>query len=87
MKITADEVLAFYERTEWRMRKDSHAEWLKEILADGPKKVTFVEEEARKKGIGEKQLRKITEDLNIDRKKTGFNEGWEMSLPDSNNIQ
>ena len=34
-----------------------------------------------------KQLRKMTEDLNIVRKKTGFNEGWEMSLPDSNNIQ
>ena len=30
---------------------------------------------------------KVTEDLNIVRKKTGFNEGWEMSLPDSNNIQ
>ena len=87
VKITADEVLAYYERTEWRMRKDSHAEWLKEILADGAKKVTFVEEEALKRGISEKQLRKMTEDLNIVRKKTGFNEGWEMSLPNSNNIQ
>ena len=81
VKITADEVLAYYERTEWRMRKNSHAEWLKEILADGAKKVTFVEEEALKRGISEKQLRKMTEDLNIVRKKTGFNEGWEMSLP------
>ena len=87
VKITADEVLAYYERTELRMRKDSHAEWLKGILADGAKKVTFVEEEALKRGISEKQLRKMTEDLNIVRKKTGFNEGWEMSLPDSNNIQ
>ena len=87
VKITADEVLAYYERTEWRMRKNSHAEWLKEILADGAKKVTFVEEEALKRGISEKQLRKMTEDLNIVRKKTGFNEGWEMSLPNSNNIQ
>ena len=87
MKITADEVLAYYERTEWRMRKNSHAEWLKEILADGAKKVTFVEEEALKRGISEKQLRKMTEDLNIVRKKTGFNEGWEMSLPNYNNIQ
>ena len=51
------------------------------------KKVTFVEEEALKRGISEKQLRKMTEDLNIVRKKTGFNEGWEMSLPNSNNIQ
>ena len=87
VKITTDEVLAYYERTEWRMRKNSHAEWLKEILADGAKKVTFVEEEALKRGISEKQLRKMTEDLNIVRKKTGFNEGWEMSLPNSNNIQ
>ena len=29
----------------------------------------------------------LPEDLNIDRKKTGFNEGWEMSLPSYNNIQ
>ena len=29
----------------------------------------------------------MTEDLNIVRKKTGFNEGWEMSLPNYNNIQ
>ena len=69
------------------MRKNSHVEWLKEFLADGAKKVIFVEEEALKRGISEKQLRKMTEDLNIVRKKTGFNEGWEMSLPDSNNIQ
>ena len=29
----------------------------------------------------------MTEDLNIDRKETGFHEGWEMSLPSYNNIQ
>ena len=86
VRITADEVLAFDKRTEWHKRKDLRAEWLKEILADGAKKVTLVEEEARKRGISEKQLRKMTEDLNIDRKKTGFKGGWEMSSRDSNNI-
>jgi len=38
-----------------------------------------VEEKAPKQGISKKQLRKMTEDLNIDRKKTGFKDGWEMS--------
>ena len=87
VKITADKVIAYYNRTEFQHGKDVQAEWLREYIADGPKKVTDVVEEAQKQGISEKQLRKMTVDLNIDRKKTGFKGGWEISSPDSNNIQ
>ena len=87
VKITADEALAYYNRTEFQHGKESHTKWLQEYLADGPKKVKNVLEEAQKQGISEKQLRKMTVDLNIDRKKTGFKGGWEMSSRDSNNIQ
>ena len=36
--------------------KDMQAKWLQEELADGPKKVKDVLEEAQKQGISEKQL-------------------------------
>ena len=86
MKITADEVLGFYDRTEWQKGKDIRAEWLKESLADGPKKVKDVLEEAQKQGIGKKQLRNLREKMGIESNKTSFEGSFEMSLPDSDNI-
>ena len=87
VKITADEVLDFYDRTEWQKGKDIRADWLNEYLADGPKKVTDVLEEAQKQGIGKKQLKNLREEMEIESNKTDFKGGWEISLPDSKNIQ
>ena len=39
------------------------------------------------RGIGEKQLRNLREEMGIESNKTGFKGGWEISSPDSNNIQ
>jgi hypothetical protein len=62
-------------------------EWLREYIADGPKKVTDVVKEAQKQGITKKQFRNLREKMCIESNKTSFRGGYEMSLPDSNNIQ
>ena len=87
MKITAEKVLAYYNRTEFQHGKDVQAEWLREYIADGPKKVTDVVKEAQKQGITKKQFRNLREKMCIESNKTSFKGGFEMSLPDSNNIQ
>ena len=87
VKITADEVLAYYNRTEFQHGKESRTKWLQEELADGPKKVTDVVKEAQKQGISEKKLRNLRDKMCIESNKTSFKGGYEMSLPDSSNIQ
>ena len=87
VKTTADEVLAYYNQTEFQHKKELHAKWLQEELADGPKKVTDVLEEAKNQGISQKQLRTLREKIGIESNKTGFKGGWEISSPDSKNIQ
>ena len=86
VKITADEVLAYYNQTEFQHKKESRKKWLQEELADGPKKVTDVLEEAKNQGISQKQLRTLREKIGIESNKTSFEGGFEMYLPDSDNI-
>ena len=86
VKTTADEVLAYYNQTEFQHKKELHAKWLQEELADGPKKVTDVLEEAKNQGISQKQLRTLREKIGIESNKTSFEGGFEMYLPDSDNI-
>jgi RecA-family ATPase len=87
VKITADKVIAYYNRTEFQHGKDVQAEWLREYIADGPKKVTDVVKEAQKQGITKKQFRNLRKKMCVESNKTSFKGGFEMSLPDSNNIQ
>ena len=87
VKITADEVLAYYNRTEFQHGKESRKKWLQEELADGPKKVTDVLEEAKNQGISQKQLRTLRKKMGIESNKPSFKGGWEISSPDSKNIQ
>ena len=87
VKTTADEVLAYYNQTEFQHKKKSLKKWLQEELADGPKKVTDVLEEAKKQGISEKQLRTLRKKMGIESNKPSFKGGWEISSPDSKNIQ
>jgi hypothetical protein len=87
VKITADEVLAYYNRTEFQHGKESRTKWLQEELADGPKKVTDVVKEAQKQGITKKQFRNLRKKMCVESNKTSFKGGYEMSLPDSNKIQ
>ena len=87
MKITADEVLAYYKRTEFQHSKESHEKWLQEELAEGPKNVAEVEKKALTQGITKKQFRNLRKKMCVESNKTGFKGGWEISSPDSNNNQ
>jgi hypothetical protein len=87
VKITADEVLANYNRTEFQHGKESRTNWLQEELADGPKNAAEVENKALTQGITKKQFRNLRNGMGIESNKTGFKGGWEISSPDSNNIQ
>ena len=85
--ITADEVLSYYNQTEFQHKKESRKKWLKEFLADGTKNVKEVMEEAKKQGLSKKQLRTLRKKMGIESNKPSFKGGWEISSPDSKNIQ
>ena len=87
VKTTADEVLAYYNQTEFQHKKESRKKWLKEFLADGTKNVKEVMEEAKKQGLSKKQLRTLRKKMGIESNKPSFKGGWEISSPDSKNIQ
>ena len=46
-----------------------------------------MEKKALTQGITKKQFRNLREKMSIESNKTSFKGGYEMSLPDSNNIQ
>jgi putative DNA primase/helicase len=64
-----------------RTRKDEAADWLREILADGPRKAKEVEIMARKAGFTDKVLRNAREKLKIVPRKQGFRGPSEWDLP------
>ena len=84
VKITADEVIAYYNRTEFQHGKESRIKWLKEELADGPKNAAEVEKKALTEGITEKQLRTAKEYAGVSSDKTDFDGGWDLSLSNPN---
>ena len=61
VKITADEVLAYYNQTEFQHKKELRTKWIQEELADGPKNAAEVEKKALTQGTTEKQLRTAKE--------------------------
>ena len=84
VKITADEVLAYYNQTEFQHKKELRAKWLKEELADGPKNAAEVKKKALTEGITEKQLRNAREYAGVSSDKTDFDGGWDLSLSNPN---
>jgi hypothetical protein len=84
VKITADEVLAYYERTEFQHKKELRTKWIQEELADGPKNAAEVEKKALTQGITEKQLRNAKKDAGVSSNKTDFDGGWDLSLSNPN---
>jgi putative DNA primase/helicase len=86
VKITADEVLAYYNRTEFQHGKESRTKWLQEELADGPKNAAEVKKKALNEGITEKQLRNTIEYVGASSNKTDFDGGWNLSLPNPKHV-
>jgi putative DNA primase/helicase len=56
-------------------------DWLREHLADGPRKSKDCQREAREAGISDKALRTARERLGIKPTKGGFSGGWYWDLP------
>jgi len=86
VKITAGEVLAYYNRTEFQHGKESRTKWLQEELADGPKNAAEVKKKALNEGITEKQLRNTIEYVGASSNKTDFDGGWNLSLPNPKHV-
>ena len=84
VKKTADEVLAYYNQTEFQHKKESRKKWLQEELADGPKNAAEVEKKALTQGMTEKQLRNTKEYAGVSSDKTDFDGGWDLSLSNPN---
>jgi putative DNA primase/helicase len=80
VNLSADEILATESPDERGARAEA-VEWLKQILADGPLPVTEVEREAKAAGITEATLRRARTLLAVKPRKRGFDEGWELALP------
>ena len=83
---TADEVLAYYNQTEFQHKKELRAKWFKEELADGPKNAAEVKKKALNEGITEKQLRNTIEYVGASSNKTDFDGGWNLSLPNPKHV-
>ena len=84
VKITADEVLAYYNQTEFQHKKESRIKWIQEELADGPKNAAEVEKKALTQGMTQKQLRTAKEYTGVSSDKTDFDGGWDLSLSNPN---
>ncbi|HKT32837.1 MAG TPA: AAA family ATPase [Gammaproteobacteria bacterium] len=81
--ITADEALAVMnEHVEDRSQTDEAVDWLRVLLADGPRKAGEVQREARQAGISDKALRRARERLKVRPSKSGFSGAWTWTLPE-----
>jgi hypothetical protein len=82
--ITADAAVAGAAASKGTVRTDEQkraAEFLCEVLEDGPVSQKQVEEEGEQRGFSKKVLRTTRDKLGVVSKKAGFDAGWEWSLP------
>ena len=86
MKITADEVLAYYNQTEFQHKKESRIKWIQEELADGPKNAAEVKKKAITQGMTEKEFRNAKKNAGVSSDKTDFDGGWDLSLSNHNHV-
>lgn len=78
--VTADDALAPPAAEEERTDRDDAADWLRDVLADGPLGSKEVFSQARQNGIAKRTLRRAYRDLGGKAKKSGMGGGWSMGL-------
>jgi archaellum biogenesis ATPase FlaH len=86
VKMHADELLAIEANAKPdtdRTQRDEAAEWLREVLADGPTPPKELIADGREHGHSEKTLRRAFKDIGGAPTKTGMDGGWLWSLPGS----
>jgi hypothetical protein len=85
--IRADDVVAPKESKEAKRgpeptTRDAAAEWLAELLKDGPMPVADIREQAEAADLGWRTIRRARESLGIIPRKKAFGDGWEWGLPE-----
>jgi AAA domain/RepB DNA-primase N-terminal domain/Primase C terminal 1 (PriCT-1) len=82
--VSAEEALAPVEgdnkRNERSERKEA-AEWLREMLDEGPMMAKDLQRHAREAGLAWRTVRRAKKDIGVIPKKTEFNGSWHWSLP------
>jgi len=61
--------------------RDAAAEWLALILAEGPKTVSQLKEEALASGTSWRTVERAKQSLRVQAEKSGFSGGWQWRLP------
>ncbi len=80
VNLKADDVLQAESAGEQGERQEA-AEWLRQVLANGPRPAAEVVREARAAGISEMTLKRARWRLAVKPSKDGFQGGWVWSLP------
>jgi hypothetical protein len=82
--MTADEALAPHDSRNGAepTKRDSAAEWLAHMLAEGPVAVTTLQEEAKAAGYSWSTMRRASDALGVTTEKTEFAGGWAWRLPE-----
>ena len=70
--ITADEVLSYYNQTEFQHKKELRVKWGKGELADGPKNAAEVKKKALHEGMTEKEYRNAKKYAGVFFRKNGL---------------
>lgn len=78
--ITADEAMNTLPDDE-RTETDEAADFLKDLLSQGPVKAADAKKQAKAIGIGDKALRRARDRLGIKPRKLNFSSGWSWQLP------
>ncbi len=80
--LRADEALGGLVSGEDNSERQEAAQWLREFLAEGAKPKVDIEQQAKKAGFTMATLRRAATAIQIKKQKSGFNAGWEWSLPE-----
>jgi hypothetical protein len=79
--VTADEALLPEGSADDRSEREEAADWLREILTDGPQSSKDLQRYAKDAGIAWATVRRAKDALGIKSAKTRFDGGWEWALP------
>jgi len=84
VRMSADEALATEQgddNDDGRTERDDAADWLREVLRDGPRLVKELEHEAREAGFTIITVRRAKSRIGVKSEKSGFGGAWQWILP------
>lgn len=81
VSVTADEAMQAEAGDTELSARDEAAEWLQEVLSDGPLPANEIYKKAGDVGIAKRTLRRAAKKLGVDTEKSGMAGGWRWILP------